>query len=340
MSDMTSQAAAELDLAIIGALQLNPRADWADLAAALQYSPKTLARRWKLLSESGSAWIAVAPGPAFLQFGCAAWLAITCRPQSKHDVAEALIAEPAVDTVSSTSGTSDFHVIVFVSSIADLTRLLTDRIEVIEGIRSVATTVVLTNYTESARWRVQALDLEQAHLLQLPQVAPTRRKTIPFLDDLDRSLLGALAKDGRQAWTTLGEQCDVTGPTARRRVERLIDGGRVALRCEGANTLVGPVVETTFMITTAPSELNTVGNLLSRIPKCRIANATTGTSTIVATMWFQTIGEIAPFAAALTRELPSITISDRFISLHTFKRAGHVLDQDGRTTGLIPRAIF
>ncbi|RZL73950.1 MAG: Lrp/AsnC family transcriptional regulator, partial [Rhodococcus sp. (in: high G+C Gram-positive bacteria)] len=47
-----------------------------------------------------------------------------------------------------------------------------------------------------------------------------------------------------------------------------------------------------------------------------------------------------PFAAALTRELPSITISDRFISLHTFKRAGHVLDQDGRTTGLIPRAIF
>ncbi|RZL70660.1 MAG: AsnC family protein, partial [Rhodococcus sp. (in: high G+C Gram-positive bacteria)] len=77
---MTSQAAAELDLAIIGALQLNPRADWADVAEALQYSPKTLARRWKLLSESGSAWIAVAPGPTFLQFGCAAWLAITCRP--------------------------------------------------------------------------------------------------------------------------------------------------------------------------------------------------------------------------------------------------------------------
>ncbi|MFV9451988.1 Lrp/AsnC family transcriptional regulator [Rhodococcus sp. NM-2] len=339
MPDVTPEVATELDLAITDALQLNPRVDWAELAQTLGHTPKTLARRWKLLTERGSAWVAVVPGPAFVRQGCATFLAVHCRPQAKRDVARALVGESAVATVSSTTGAADFLLDVFVPGMADLARLLDDRIERIDGITAMTSMVALTTYREGSRWRVQALDLEQSTRL-VPPTPSTRRTPLSSLDDLDRALLQSLATDGRQSWTDLAARCGTTGPTARRRVERMTDSGRVALRCEGAPELLGPIVPTTFMMTVPPGELNTAGNLLGRMPRCRVVEAVTGTSTIVATMWFRAAAEIAPFEAALTRELPSLVITDRFITLHTLKRGGHVLDPLGRTTGVIPLTAY
>ncbi|MBV6758307.1 Lrp/AsnC family transcriptional regulator [Rhodococcus opacus] len=339
MPDVTPEVTTELDLTITDALQLNPRVDWAELAQTLGHTPKTLARRWKLLTERGSAWVAVVPGPAFVRHGCASFLAVQCRPQAKRDVARALVAEPAVATVSSTTGVADFLLDVFVPGFADLARLLDDRIERIEGITAVTSMVALTTYREGSRWRVQALDLEQSTRLQR-STPSTRRTAPPSLDDLDRALLDVLATDGRQSWTDLAARCGTTGPTARRRIERMLDSGRVALRCEGAPELLGPIVPTTFMMTVPPGDLNTAGNLLGRMPRCRVVEAVTGTSTIVATMWFRAAGEIAPFENALTREIPSLVIADRFITMHTYKRGGHVLDPLGRTTDVIPLAAY
>ncbi len=43
----------ELDLALVDALQVNPRASWAALGDVLELAPVTLARRWQRLAESG-----------------------------------------------------------------------------------------------------------------------------------------------------------------------------------------------------------------------------------------------------------------------------------------------
>ncbi|MFF9510031.1 Lrp/AsnC family transcriptional regulator [Streptomyces sp. NPDC014724] len=334
---MNANPGSELDIAIIDALQLNPRADWAALAGALRHTPKTLARRWSALSTCGLAWIAIGPGPAFVRYGCAAFLVVSCRPQAKHDVAAALIAEPALVSVSATSGEADFLVDAFAPSLDDLARVLSERIETIEGIVSVTTLVVLATYREGSRWRVQALDLQQSALLTRPQAGAPRRAG-PALDDLDRLLLDVLLSDGRQPWTDLADRCGTTGPTARRRVGKMIDSGRIALRCEGANAIVGPVVPTTFMIAVRPDEVNRVGEVLGTHPRCRILEAITGPSNMLLTMWFRSTAEIAPFEAALVRELPSIAIADRYVSFRTYKRGGHILDAEGRSTAVIPLA--
>ncbi|MFD7497025.1 Lrp/AsnC family transcriptional regulator [Streptomyces sp. NPDC059832] len=334
---MNARPGSELDISLIDALQLNPRADWAELAGALCHSPKTLARKWSALSERGLAWIAIGPGPAFVRYGCAAFLVVSCRPHAKRDVVAALIAEPAVVSVSATSGGADFLVDAFAPSLDDLARLLSERIETIGGIVSVTTLVALATYREGSRWRVQALDLQQSALLTRPQAGASRRSG-PSLDDLDRLLLEALSRDGRLPWTDLADRCGTTGPTARRRVGKMIDSGRIALRCEGANALVGPIVPTTFMISVPPDEVNRAGEVLGRIPKCRVLEAITGPSNMLLTMWFRSTAEIAPFEAALVRELPSIVIADRFVSLRTYKRGGHILDAEGRSTALIPPA--
>ncbi|WP_410557592.1 AsnC family protein [Arthrobacter globiformis] len=45
----------ELDLEIVNALQINPRAEWSRVADALGLSGPTVARRWNALSGHGQA---------------------------------------------------------------------------------------------------------------------------------------------------------------------------------------------------------------------------------------------------------------------------------------------
>ncbi|MDH6676563.1 DNA-binding Lrp family transcriptional regulator [Rhodococcus sp. LBL1] len=337
---MNAQVGSELDIAIVDALQMNPRADWADLAQTLRHTPKTLARRWRVLSEDGSAWIALVPGPAFVRYGCAAFVTVTCQPHRKRAVAAALVAEPAIVSVSSTTGDADFLLDVFVPTLDSLTRLLDERVDRIEGIVSVTAMVALATFREGSRWRVQALDLHQSALLSKPRPVNPRRP-VPPLDDLDRRLLECLVHDGRRSWSDLSECCGTTGPTARRRIERMIGSGRIALRCEGSPAVTGPVVPTTFMITAPPDQLNTVGESLASLPKCRVVEAITGRSNILLTMWLRSTSEIAAFAAALARELPGVAITDTFVALRTYKRGGFLLATDGRATDVVtPTSIF
>ncbi|WP_430332889.1 Lrp/AsnC family transcriptional regulator [Rhodococcus sp. ACT016] len=334
---MNAQVGSELDIAIVDALQMNPRADWAEIAQTLRHTPKTLARRWRHLSNDGSAWIALVPGPAFVRYGCAAFVTVTCRPQIKRAVAAALVAEPAIVSVSSTSGDADFLLDVFVPTLDGLTRLIDERIDPIEGIVSVTAMVALATFREGSRWRVQALDLRQSALLSTRRPVNPRRP-VPPLDDLDRRLLEGLIHDGRRSWTDLSEHCGTTGPTARRRVERMIDSGRIALRCEGAPAITGPVVPTTFMIAAPPDQLNTIGDSLASLSKCRVVEAITGRSNVLLTMWLRSTTDIAAFAAALAREHPRIAITDTFVALRTYKRGGFLLDTEGRARDVVTSA--
>jgi DNA-binding Lrp family transcriptional regulator len=336
---MNTQVGSELDIAIIDALQMNPRADWVQVAGALGHTPKTLARRWRTLSDSGLAWIALVPGPGFVRYGAAAFAAVTCRPQATRAVVAALVAEPAIVSVASTSGDASLLLDVFAPSFEQLTRLLRERIDVIEGITSVRVMVVLATYREGSRWRVRALDLHQSALLTRPRPTASRRQS-PAVERLDQKLLDALEHDGRSPWTDLAERCATTSPTARRRIDKMINSGRVALRCEAANALIGPIVPTTFMITAPPDELNKIGETLGRIPRCRVIEAITGPSNILLTMWFRSTGDIAPFEAALARELPGLAIMDRLVHLRAYKRGGRILDTDGRAVDLVPSAAI
>lgn len=334
MPELNSQSVSEADIALVDALQLNPRADWAELAAALGNTPKTLARRWAALSERGLAWVAVSPGLGFARHGCAAFLFLDTTPQETHGVVTSLVSDPSVVSVSSTSGGMSLLVDLFAVSIEELTTLV-ERIETISGVTSVTTALALTTFREGSRWRVQALDLQQAARVTPPQrTAPRGGRRV--LDSLDRALIDVLCTDGRQSWTDLAERCETTSQTARRRIERMLDSGSLSLRCEGAYSLVGPLVSTTFLITAPPDEVNRVGDVLGRLEKCRVVEAITGRANILLTMWFRTISEIAPFEAALVRELPRISIAERFVWLRTFKRGGHVLDPEGRSTEVIP----
>jgi hypothetical protein len=64
--------------------------------------------------------------------------------------------------------------------------------------------------------------------------------------------------------------------------------------------------------------------------------AITGPANMLLTMWFRSTAEIAPFEAALARELGSVRVADRFVSLRTHKRGGRILDSAGRAVDAVP----
>lgn len=89
------------------------------------------------------------------------------------------------------------------------------------------------------------------------------------------------------------------------------------------------------MIAAPPDQLNTIGESLARLPKCRVVEAITGPSNILLTMWLRSTTDIAAFAAALAREHPGVAITDTFVALRTYKRGGFLLDTDGRARDVV-----
>lgn len=67
----------ELDLALVNALQINPRAAWTDLAKALDVDAATVARRWERLRAAGHAWVTAYP---YGGSGAGALIEIDCAP--------------------------------------------------------------------------------------------------------------------------------------------------------------------------------------------------------------------------------------------------------------------
>ena len=100
----------ELDLEIVNALQINPRAEWSRVADALGLSGPTVARRWNALAEHGQAWITPAPGQRYLRAGWSAFIHLSSLPSEGEALIERLCAVPAFGTVSLVTGSHDLFV--------------------------------------------------------------------------------------------------------------------------------------------------------------------------------------------------------------------------------------
>jgi DNA-binding Lrp family transcriptional regulator len=142
------------------------------------------------------------------------------------------------------------------------------------------------------------------------------------------------------SWANLATRCGTTPPTARRRVERLLDADIVELRCEVAQPALGPALQVTFLMTTPVEDLDEAGAVLASMPQCRLAASVIGPHNLVATVWLANAVQVTRFEQALRQRLPHVQVDDRLVTLRTLKRAGHVLDQAHRSERVVPLAVW
>ncbi|MFF2079767.1 Lrp/AsnC family transcriptional regulator [Kitasatospora sp. NPDC058162] len=330
----SGNAFSELDLALIDALQADPRSPWTRIGPALGVDATTAARRWERLTALGLAWVTAyaAPGTAPV-----AYVEVECRAGTAQQLAETLAELPWVFSIDHVAGDFDLLLSVCAHDLPGLGQLVQE-IGARPEVRATRTRLALRTYLEGSAWQIRALapDL-RAGLAGPAQAAPGARPVgMPSYSPTDLALLMALGEDGRAGYTELAARTGIGESTVRRHLNQRLRQRGLLLRCDLAQRLAGWPVIVSYRAAVPHAALDQVGSMLARQPQTRLCASVTGSHNLLFSLWLRTIDDIAGVEAMLAERAPEAQLRGRTVTLHTVKRMGRRLDRHGRAVRHIP----
>ncbi|GLX08760.1 AsnC family transcriptional regulator [Microbispora sp. NBRC 16548] len=323
----------EADLELIDALQINPRASWVDIGAAIGADPVTAARRWQRLNASGEAWTTVALGQRQMHAMSMAFLEIDCEAGAAVDVADRLATAGHLITVQHVAAGHDLFVIAVAASMPTLADYLLTDLPRVPGVAKVRTHVATRVFEASCRWRLRVLPPRAAAALARRPGPPesTRR-----MDALDRLLFKALLADGRAGYSELARTVGASERTVQRRLSRLVATGDIDFRCDLARSQAGWHSSAILWLRMPDGLLEETGRALLGWPETRTCAALAGTRNMLLTVGLHGVSDLHPLVVRLEERFPHVSVADRQIVLRQAKLYGRVLDRLGRCTAVVP----
>jgi DNA-binding Lrp family transcriptional regulator len=328
-----SVALDEDDLALVEALQRNPRAPWTTVAELTGTNAVTASRRWERLRSTGAAWVTGTPGPGSYHARCLAYVDVTCLPSAKTRVAQELAGDAHALSVDITAGGRDLLMTVAAVDLPTLGRYLLERLDRVPGVTGTRARIATRLYAEGSLWRLGVLPAAGGGA-PLP---PTRTAT---LDTVDRELMSALGEDGRASYATLAQATGISQPTARRRVDRLISSGAILLRTEVAAPLAGWPVSVVLSADAPAGRLNDVATTLARLRQVRLCATLASTPSLIVVAWLSSLEEVHRFEQDFLQKVPDVEVLDRLVVLRAVKRMGHLLDDEGRAVDIVRMDVW
>ncbi|MEU7811385.1 Lrp/AsnC family transcriptional regulator [Pseudonocardia sp. NPDC049154] len=323
----------DLDRRVVHALQVNPRASWAQVGAALGIDPVTAARRWERLREDRTAWITAYPAPS----GDRGPLAIVEIDSAGHslEIADRLVDDPQCATIDITSGGRDLLLTVTARDMAQLTEYLLQRLGTLDHARAVRTHLATRVIAEGSGWRLAALtDAEQARLRKA--VTPVDRSAAGPLNAEERAVLGGLVADGRASTTELAAHTGLSPRRVRDLVRDLLRSGRLVLRTELQAAASGWPIYAWFFLRVPAAAATTISPRLGSLPEIRTVLQIAGPSNVIMAVWLRELTDVSRLEAAIESQLTAVEIVDRCVVLRCTKRVGVVLDETGRRVRGVP----
>jgi DNA-binding Lrp family transcriptional regulator len=329
-----SVALDEDDLALVEALQRDPRAPWTAVAEVVGTNAVTASRRWERLRGTGAAWVTGGPGPGSHHAQLLAYVDVTCLPSEKTRVAQQLAGDPHALSVDITAGGRDLLLTVAAVDLVTLGRYLLERLDRVPGVTGTRARIATRLYAEGSTWRLGVLPSNGSAGSTLPATRPT------VLDEVDRELMSALGVDGRASYAALAQVAGISQPTARRRVDRLISSGAVLLRTDVAAPLAGLPVMVVLSADAPAARLDDAAARLGRLRQVRLSATLAGTPSLLVIAWLASLDEVHRFEQDLVHRVPEVEVVDRLVVLRSVKRMGHLLDPEGRSTGTVPMDVW
>ena len=329
----------ELDLELVHALQLDPRASWTALGRVLEIDPVTAARRWDRLEQAGLAWTFGVPGPAArtgmlrLMYG---------ELESAHgglDAAiEDLLDRPHVLYLHHMTGSRCLLAGIAVADLPAASAFVLRELDAVPGIRAHHPELLVTTYGDAGKWRLGTLEPARQQALRGdgsrtgPNVRP--------LDATDEALIRALTTDARLPHTDLAARVGTSEATARRRLTRLLADGRLRLRCEIAQSVSGWPVTAALWCHVPPTRLAAVARAAANLPETRLAAGMTGTENLLLITWLRDAADLPDLQARLATRFPDLTVVRQAVCLRTLKHLGRLLDERGLAAGSVAIDIW
>jgi DNA-binding Lrp family transcriptional regulator len=324
----------ETDLLLVNALQIAPRASWAQLHAALGIDPATLSARWQRLSQEGVAWTTCYPDPAHWN-AVFAYVEVDCVPRFRDSVMAELAKDSETISIECTTGRRDLFLSVTMLDIASIDSYVAERVSAVPGVSSTRTHHVRRYYRQGADWRLHALTRAQHR--RVAEAVPTVEDE-PFLryTPLDRRIVTALGLDARRSVSSLADELGVSVSAVSRRIARLTTTGRASFRCDIAHTHSPWNVITVVWISAPQDQLQRIAETMVTFPQVRQCCSLSSEANFMIQLWMRSLGELDTIEEALVTKFPTVRVLDRWVVSRTPKRLGHVIGEDGRRSGFVP----
>jgi DNA-binding Lrp family transcriptional regulator len=327
----------ELDLRIVHALQISPRAPWSLVASVTEADRATIMRRWRRMHEAGAAWITCYPvetvDPVL------ALVEISCAHGQTLQVAKRLAADPHAVSVNVSAGSCDLLLEVVTRDQRDQSRYVLERLGAAEGIREVRTHHSAAYYRDASQWRLGLLDAAaERRLTALAGTSVTTSQIAPgprAFCDPQREIARELAADPRMPAAELAVRLGVSRATAHRRLAGLLAEHPV-MRCELARPLTPWPVSASFFLRCPADKIDVTAQALSKLREVRAVVVTVGPHSLFIAAWVRSVSHVSLLEAQLAARLPHVQVTDRSFVTRPVKLMGQLLDEDGMRTGTVP----
>jgi DNA-binding Lrp family transcriptional regulator len=311
----------DLDLGLLHALQLDPRLPFSRIAAALDVSDQTVARRYRRLRAAGTVRVTMLVNP--WQVGEAPWFVrLRCVPSAAEGIAAALVARPETGWVYLISGGTEIDCTVLPRH-ADEHNLLLQRLTRTSRVMAVSAHSVLRIFPASVRHVLRpVLDESQVAALGTePAVLPGAGGPVRMAAE-DRALVDALGTDARAPLADLARATGWSESAVRRRLEALRASGAMFFEVDIDPAHIGYRVQARLWITAAPADLAAVGDAVAAHPLVPFAGATTGATNLTATIYCPDVATLYDLITGDLGTLPGIRHIETALVVRTLKRAG------------------
>jgi len=313
----------ELDLAIVHALQVDVRAPWTRVAAAVGADPATVARHWQALREESLAWLPAWPTPE--RWSSSTDVAVVLLDAATPPaVVDAVVRQPWVLGADETSA----GVLVLVAGAGGLT-LIGERVRALAGLGApvlrmdVASAIV----AEDSGWRLRVLSRAQQRMLR----DSAARDLKPLRAEVVDELAAALDDDPRMPAATLAQTLGVSEATARRAVDRAVASGLLRLGCDLAMPAAG--FRRGAILWGRAGDAEEAAARASRLPEAHRVGILVGAAPLFACVLARTLTALSGIERAWGDD---VEVVDRWAVLRPLKRNGHLLDALGRSAERVP----
>ncbi|WP_460066013.1 Lrp/AsnC family transcriptional regulator [Streptomyces sp. YKOK-I1] len=325
----------EDDLALLDALQVNPRASWTLIGRVLEIDPVTAARRWARLQQDGMAWVSVTLGPHEARQLSLAVVEIQCERGANAAVAAAMARSSCIVSVEHVAGENDLSAIVVAADFPTLSDLLLVGLPKLEGVARIHSYFVTRLFEATGRWRLHVLGQNQVGRLReaYPERSAEKARSLGITD---RALFRELSTDGRRSYAEVGEALGMSARTVQRRLTALMSRRELAFRCDVARVLTGWPSSALLWLSVPDDRIEEAGQVLGRRPEVRTCLALADKRNLLVTIGLRQVSDLHEHITRILRDAPYARIVDRNIVLRQEKLYGQILAPDSRAVEAIP----
>ncbi|GAB3886731.1 Lrp/AsnC family transcriptional regulator [Kibdelosporangium lantanae] len=313
----------ELDRQLVHALQIDGRASFSRVAAVLDASDRTIARRYHRLRSSGA--LRVVGLADSRHTGHVDWLVrIQCAPDTVTPVAAALAQRDDTSWVGLTSGGTEVTCVTRTHRRPRHDGLLLQKLPKSPRISHVTAHCLLRPVAGTNGWPGRTAALDDDQVRQLVPHEPTDGQPVT-LTPAEEKLFAELAKDGRTEFPALATATGWSESTTRRRMEELRRSGVLYFDVDIDPVLLGYHEEAVLWLTAAPAELTNIADALASHDEVAYASATTGPANLAGFLVCRDGDALYDYLAERVGALPGVTHVETAPITRHVKRAGALL---------------